>query len=103
MAILLHHSRMHESTRDVGLVIEGRRACSSGRARSTREHAGFSRRDFALAMDVSEASIERWENGTVKPRGKNAQELALLLRQVEQSIARAREREATEAAAGAGA
>jgi DNA-binding transcriptional regulator YiaG len=101
MAIRLHHLRMHEPTRDVGLVIEGRRACSSGRARSLRKSAGLSRRDFALVMDASEASIERWEKGTVQPRGKNAQEFALLLRQVEELIARAREREATEAAAGA--
>lgn len=73
---------------DVGLLIEAREACRSGRARRLRVAAGLSQSELARACDVSEGAIHRWETGTRRPTGKRAIAYGRVLREIADGLVR---------------
>ena len=70
-------------TRDVIEVSTARHAAADGRLRQARLRAKLSQADIARALGVTEATVSRWESGTRRPRRAEAQQLAALLRLLE--------------------
>jgi transcriptional regulator with XRE-family HTH domain len=54
-----------------------------GRIRQVRERAQLSQSEFGEALGVQPATISRWENGQRVPRGRVAERLTHLLRELE--------------------
>jgi transcriptional regulator with XRE-family HTH domain len=67
---------------DVELVIEARDLLRSGRAAELREAAGLSQRELAGMLEVSPATVNRWEAGERRPRSGQAVRLARLFRKL---------------------
>jgi DNA-binding transcriptional regulator YiaG len=63
-------------------LLDLRTLLSSGDARHIRERAGLSATAVARQLDVSQAAVTRWEQGTRFPRGANARRYARLLRRL---------------------
>ena len=57
------------------------------RRRQIREAAQVSQRELAAALGVSVMTLNRWERGLARPRGKNAAAYASLLEQLEDATA----------------
>jgi transcriptional regulator with XRE-family HTH domain len=68
------------------LLIEGRRAATSGRGAQVRLAAGVSQNELAALVGVSQAAVWRWEAGERVPRGRYAIAYARALRQLAESV-----------------
>jgi len=64
------------------LVIEGRRATSTGQAAEVRQAAGLSQADVAKVLGVTTSAVCRWERGQRTPRADVAAAYARLLRRL---------------------
>lgn len=59
-----------------------RTSLEKGEARQIRERAGLSAVALARQLDVSPATVTRWEQGVRYPRGSNARRYARILRRL---------------------
>jgi len=73
--------------RELGLLVEGRTAASSGRGQRLRESAGLNQSDLARLVGVTPATINRWESGARCPSGPAAAAYAQALRKIAQEVA----------------
>ncbi len=73
--------------RDLPLLIAAREACRSGRARQIRQAADLSLSEVGEACGVSESAVAHWESGLRRPTGARALRYALVLEQIEASLA----------------
>lgn len=71
---------------DIGLVIEGRAAASTGRGARLRRAARISQREFAGLVGVSQVAIHRWERGENLPTGDRAIAYARALRRIASEV-----------------
>lgn len=58
--------------KDLALIAETRRACSTGEAKALRAAAGLSLGNIAETCHVDEVTVWRWENGRSAPNGSHA-------------------------------
>jgi DNA-binding transcriptional regulator YiaG len=66
----------------IGELLDLRALLGNGSARQIRESAGLSAVAVARQLDVSPATVTRWEQGIRFPRGANARRYARLLRRL---------------------
>lgn len=67
------------TNRELFLIVKAREFSRSGEAVRIREAAGLSQSEVAAVVDVSAATVSRWEAGERTPRGKPAARWARLL------------------------
>lgn len=70
------------------LIVEGRAAGPSGRARRIRQAARFNQSDMARLVGVTPAAVNRWEAGERVPRESEAIAFAKALRRLEELLER---------------
>ena len=68
-------------------LLDLRTSLESGDARRIRERAGLSAVALARQLDVSPATVTRWEQGVRYPRGANARRYARVLRRLAERVA----------------
>ena len=66
----------------IASLLELREIITSGRARQIREAAGLPADALARQLEVTPATVTRWETGIRYPRGANARRYARLLRRL---------------------
>ena len=71
---------------EMTLVIEGRRAASTGRGVRIREAAGISQTELAALVGVTQAAVWRWEARSRVPTTRCAMAYARALRQLAESV-----------------
>jgi transcriptional regulator with XRE-family HTH domain len=76
---------MGSMRRRLQALVAMRRDLASGRARELRERAGLTQRELARLLDVTPATISRWESGDRRPTGTQAENYALLLQALRES------------------
>lgn len=67
---------------NVELVAWVRRLAKTGAARAIRESTGFSASEIARELDVSPATVCRWERGLRVPGEHDAERWALVLKRM---------------------
>jgi DNA-binding transcriptional regulator YiaG len=80
----LYHRRMSNAI-DVVLRSEGRQAVRTGRLHRVRTASNLSQVELGRALGLTAAAVQRWEAGERLPRGASAEQLALLLRELEEA------------------
>jgi DNA-binding XRE family transcriptional regulator len=69
---------------DLALLIEGRKAVSTGSGQRLREQAGLSQSELARLAGVTPAAVCRWEAGERTPSETAAIAYAKVLRRLEE-------------------
>jgi predicted transcriptional regulator len=75
--------------KDALLVAEGRRAVTSGRLGEAIAASDWNQSEWGEILGVSDATISRWLAQQRAPRKEQARRIALVLRQLEDSVAEA--------------
>ena len=70
------------TTFEVLAIATARRACTDGQIRYLRQRFDLSQRELAAALQVSGATLSRWENGRERPTGVRALRLARMLHEL---------------------